>query len=241
MKPYKYFFLTFLLLLNVIIVEAKSLDSTITKSIYKKSIVPASLIVVGSLISNSNFEKSLQTDLRNQVGNDYANKIDNFILFAPIIEMYAADVIGLKSKNHWFDQSKNLFISNLLSSAITNRLKVIVGKTRPSGGDYSFPSGHTTIAFTNAAVLYQEFKETSPLLAYSGFTFATATGGFRMLNNKHYLSDVLMGAGIGILITELIYYFEPLKNFNPFKKSKNISLTPIYVEDKYGFYFSYKF
>ena len=97
------------------------------------------------------------------------------------------------------------------------------------------------MGFTNAAVLYQEFKDSYPILAYSGFAFATATGGFRVLNNKHYISDVLVGAGIGILVTELVYHFEPLKNFNPFNKSENISFSPLLIEDKYGFYFSYKF
>ena len=86
----------------------------------------------------------------------------------------------------------------------------------------AFPSGHSTIAFTNAAVLQNEFQETSTVYAYSGYAFAATTGVFRMLNNKHYVSDVLVGAGIGILVTQLVYHFEPLKNFNPFKKSKNI-------------------
>jgi len=61
-----------------------------------------------------------------------------------------------------------------------------------------------------------------------------------MLNNKHYVSDVLVGAGIGILVTQLVYHFEPLKNFNPFKKSKGISFFPQYKENTYGFYFKYE-
>ena len=106
---------------------------------------------------------------------------------------------------------------------------------------YSFPSGHTTQAFTNAAVLYNEFKDTSPVLAYSGFAFAATTGTFRMINNKHFLSDVLAGAGIGILVTQLVYHFEPFKKFNPFKNSENISFYPQINEENYGFYFACKF
>jgi len=244
MTKLKIFSVIMLLLFNIWGANSTPIDSTKinTKTFFKKSILPASLIVVGSLISNSKFEKTLQTDLRNKIGNDYENKIDNYIVFAPIAEMYLADILGVKSKNHWFDQSKYLFISNLISSTITYRLKVMTNKERPSGGNnHSFPSGHTTLGFTNASVLYQEFKDSSPVLAYSGFAFATATGGFRMLNNKHYISDVLVGAGIGILVTELVYYIEPFKRFNPFKKSKNISFSPVFIEDKYGFYFSCKF
>jgi len=163
------------------------------------------------------------------------------LVFVPAVEMYIADVAGVKSKNHWFDQTKNLFISNLLTMGITYSLKYAINKTRPNGSPHSFPSGHTTFAFTNATVLYNEFYESSPVLAYSGYAVAITTGAFRMINNKHWFSDVLVGAGIGILVTNLVYYFEPMKNFNPFKKSKNIVVIPSIDYDSYGFYFSYRF
>lgn len=239
-KVQKYSFI-FLFLSTLFHINAQSLDTLKSKVIFKKSIIPISLIGLGVLVNKSNFENNFQADIRNMVGNNYESRIDDYIIFAPIAEMYVADILGLKSKNHWFDQSKYLFISNLVASAITFQLKVMTNKTRPDGSQQSFPSGHTTIAFTNAAVLFNEFKETSPALAYSGYAFATATGAFRIANNKHWVSDVLVGAGIGMLVTELVYYFEPLKNFNPFKKSENISLIPQFNEGKYGFYFTYQF
>jgi len=208
-------------------------------SLLKKSIVPASLIGLGLIVNNSDFEKNLQTDLRNGVGNDYEFPIDDYILFAPIVQMYAADAFGMKAKNHWFDQTKYLVISNVVATGISELLKSTITKKRPDGSAHSFPSGHATIAFTNAAVLQNEFQETSTVFAYSGYAFAGATGVFRMLNNRHYLSDVLVGAGIGIFVTQLVYHFEPFKKFNPFKKSKDISLFPQYKENTYGFYFSY--
>lgn len=211
-----------------------------SRTLLHKAIVPASLIGVGLLINNSDFEKNLQRDLRNGVGNDFEFPIDDYILFVPIVQMYAADAFGMKAKNHWFDQTKYLFISNLVSSGISELLKATITKTRPDGANtHSFPSGHTTIAFTNAAVLQNEFQDTSIAFAYSGYAFAATTGVFRMLNNRHYLSDVLVGAGIGIFVTQLVYHFEPFKNFNPFKKSKNISFFPQYKEKTYGFYFKY--
>ena len=217
-------------------------DSIKKSSLLKKSIVPLSLIGLGVIINKSNFEKRLQTDIRNKVGNNYEFKIDDYLQFAPIFELYGADILGVKAKNHWFDQTKNLFISNIASSTITFFLKKLTGKMRPNGIGYrSFPSGHTTFAFTNATVLYNEFKETSPVLAYSGFAFATTTGAYRMINNKHWFSDVLVGAGIGILVTELVYHFEPFKNFNPFKETKNITLIPQFNDENYGVYFSYSF
>jgi len=211
-----------------------------SRTLLHKTFVPASLIGVGLLINNSDFERNFQTDLRDKVGNDYELPIDDYILFVPIVQMYAADAFGMKAKNHWFDQTKYLFISNVVSTGVSELLKATISKTRPDGTDTdSFPSGHSTIAFTNAAVLQHEFQDASPVFAYSGYAFAATTGVFRMLNNRHYLSDVLVGAGIGIFVTQLVYHFEPFKNFNPFKKSKDISFFPQYKEKTYGFYFKY--
>lgn len=216
-------------------------NSTKTVKLLKKSIIPVTLIGLGVLANNSNFEKQLQLDLRNNVGNNYELRIDNYLQYVPIIQMYTADALSIKAKNHWFDQTKYLLISNLISSTITHSLKRIMQKERPNDSPYSFPSGHTTFSFTNATVLFNEFKGTAPVLAYSGYAFATITGVFRMINNKHWLSDVLVGAGVGILVTELVYHFEPFKNFNPFKKSQNITFIPRINNDNYGVYFAYNF
>lgn len=180
-------------------------------------------------------------DLRNRVGNNYEVHIDDYLRYAPAAEIFIADVFGIKARNHWFDQSKYLLISKLISKTITGNLKTITKKTRPNGDPYSFPSGHSSSSFTYAAVLYEEFRDASPVLAYSGYAFATTTGAFRMMNNKHWLSDVIVGAGVGIIVTELVYYFEPFKNFNPFKNSKNISFYPQINDENYGFYVAYKF
>lgn len=157
--------------------------------------------------------------------------------------MYAADAFGIKSKNHWFDQSKNLTISIIISDFITFRLKNWTMKARPKGEEdlQSFPSGHTSFAFTNAGVLYQEFKDSSPYLAYSGYALATATGGLRIANNSHWFSDVIVSAGIGILVTELVYLFDPIIKWNPFKKVKGINLYPKIDKNHYGVYFKKTF
>lgn len=221
--------------------QVQPIDTLNQKSLLKKSILPASLIGLGLLVNHSALEKSVHTNIRNSVGNTYEFHIDDYLQFGPAVAMYGADLLGVHAKNHWFDQTKYLFISNMISSTITFALKRITNKTRPNGSVHSFPSGHTTFAFTNATVLYNEFQNTSPLLAYSGYAMATTTGVFRMINNKHWLSDVLVGAGIGIVVTQLVYHFEPFKNFNPFKKYENVTLIPQMIEGDYGFYFAYRF
>lgn len=222
-------------------IDAEIYDHTKPVTTLKRSIIPVTLIGLGLIVNNSNFEKDLQTSLRNKVGNDYEFRIDDYLKYVSIVEMYASDFLGVKAKNHWFDQTKYLLISNLISASITESLKMITHKERPNGAPYSFPSGHTTFAFTNAAVLYNEYKDASPVLAYSGYAFAATTGSFRMINNKHWLSDVLAGAGIGIVSAELVYYFEPFQHFNPFANTKNIAFIPHIGSNNFGFYFAYHF
>jgi len=216
-------------------------DSVDHKKLVPQIIAPVTLITTGIIVNNSQFEKNLQENLRMNVGEQFNSDIDDYLQYAPIVELYIADILGVKSRNHWFDQTKYLLISNLITSGITHGLKHLTLKARPNGAPYSFPSGHTTFAFTNATVLFNEFQETAPLLAFSGYVLAATTGTFRMLNNKHWLSDVMVGAGIGILVTEIVYYLEPLKAFNPFKKSDSYTLIPKITDREVGFYFLCEF
>ena len=230
--------LSFLIIFPFDSLDATVADTTKNHSLFKKSIIPAALITTGVMLNGSQFEKDLHGELRDIVGHTYEYRIDDYIQYLPIAEMYIADIAGVKSKNHWFDQTKYWLISFTVSYGITRGLKRLTGKTRPDGNVHSFPYGHTNFAFTNATVLYNEFNDTSPLLAYSGYFLAATTGAFRMLNNRHWLPDVLAGAGIGILVTQMVYHFEPLKNFNPFLKTKDMVLMPQAGNGLYGLYFS---
>ena len=220
-------------------------DSTLQKqnrSLLKKSIVPISLMASGILLSDSGFEKSFNTTTRNWVGNDFDVPVDDYTRYAPIVLMYTADIVGVEAKNHWFDQTKNLAVSMVLTDVLTKLLKTNIYKVRPNGFNAkSFPSGHTSIAFSTGSVLYEEFKDTSPILAYSGYGLATATGAFRLMNNKHWVSDVMVGAGLGILVTKLVYHFDYLFKWNPFIKLKDVSLIPKYENGTVGFYFTKTF
>ncbi|MBT2161277.1 phosphatase PAP2 family protein [Zobellia barbeyronii] len=211
------------------------------KGMLPKSVIPLSLIASGILLSDSGLEKSLNTTTRNWVGNDFDVPVDDYTRYIPIALMYTADIVGVDAKSHWFDQTKNLAISMVLTDVLTKFLKNSIYKVRPNGfNDKSFPSGHTSISFSTGSVLYEEFKDTSPILAYSGYGLAATTGAFRLLNNKHWVSDVMVGAGLGVLVTKLVYHFDYLFKWNPFVKSKDITFIPRYDDNTVGFYFSKK-
>ncbi|WP_158975406.1 phosphatase PAP2 family protein [Cellulophaga sp. L1A9] len=221
------------------------LDSTRVnpkRTLLKKSIIPLSLIGTGIILSDSSLENSFNTTTRNWVGNDFETTSDDYIRYAPVATLYLADIAGIQAKNHWFDQTKNLVISMILTDVFTRALKKSVFKLRPDGSnENAFPSGHTSITFASGAVVYEEFKNSSSLLAYSGYGFATLTGGLRLANNKHWVSDVLAGAGLGILVTKLVYHFDYLFKWNPFMKSQDMSLVPRYSDGNVGLYLSKKF
>lgn len=214
------------------------------KDFFKQAALPLSLITAGALLSTTAFEVSVNKNVRSAVGDDFHTGIDDYTRYVPAAGMYVADVLGVKAKNHWFDQTKNLAISLIVTDFITHTIKKNVHKTRPNEakGNDSFPSAHTTAAFTTATVLYEEFKDSSPWLAYSGYAVATATGMMRMMNRAHWFSDVMVGAGIGILVTRVVYMLDPIIKWNPFlKKNKELTILPQISGGEYGMYVGYRF
>jgi membrane-associated phospholipid phosphatase len=90
----------------------------------------------------------------------------------------------------------DLVRAQLLVGAITQGVKLAVDRTRPDGSRYSFPSGHTSSAFATAAVLERHYGWRVGLPAYAA---AAYVGGSRLTENKHYLSDVIFGAALGMV------------------------------------------
>ena len=97
------------------------------------------------------------------------------------------------------------------------------------------------MAFMAATMLHKEYGTTrSPWYSIGGYTVATAAAVSRMLNNKHWLSDVMVGAGIGILSTEVGYFLTDLifkdkglthsyLGFETFNYQRNPSFFGIYM------------
>ena len=87
-------------------------------------------------------------------------------------------------------------VSVLALTVITRTMKAVIDSPRPIGDSRSFPSGHTGTVFTGAELVRMEYGWGWGAGAYA---VAAAVGVMRMYNGAHWLSDVLAGAGIGIL------------------------------------------
>jgi membrane-associated phospholipid phosphatase len=90
----------------------------------------------------------------------------------------------------------DLVRAQIINALITDGLKPIADRTRPDGGDYSFPSGHTSSVFATAAVLQRRIGWKAGIPAYA---MASYVGLSRLTDHKHYPSDIIFGATVGIL------------------------------------------
>lgn len=144
---------------------------------------------------------------RNNFIPSYKNGMDDYIQFAPAWATYALNLAGYKGRSSF----KRLFFSSGFAFAFmgifVNGIKYTASEMRPDGSTAnSFPSGHTATAFTCATIMHKEYGLTrSPWFSVGAYSISTLTGIMRTLNNRHWISDVLVGAGIGVISTDLGY------------------------------------
>jgi membrane-associated phospholipid phosphatase len=141
----------------------------------------------------------------------FENTLDDYTQYIPYAGIYILDAAGVKSKHKTLRKTTSVATGLLLNLIVVQGLKYTIAEPRPDGSsNNSFPSGHTTTAFMGAHVFHKEYGERSPYYSIGGYLLASVTGFFRQLNDRHWSSDVLVGAGLGISLTELSYYLNGL-------------------------------
>jgi len=173
---------------------------------------------------------------------DFHSKAETYFLFTPIVMVYGLNLIGVEGKNTFVDRTALLGLSGLIAGGTDEITKHMTHRLRPNGEDYlSFPSGHTTAAFMGAEFLAQEYSEKSPIYTVIGYTAAVTTGIFRMYNRDHWFSDVVAGAGLGVLSTKAAYLVYPyLRNAltHKGKNGKSAMIMPTYQNGAVGMSFA---
>jgi len=137
----------------------------------------------------------------------FESQIDNYTqYFGPALTL-GLKVAGVEGRSSWGRLAASSAMSYAAMALMVNSIKYTAKEMRPDGSTRnSWPSGHTATAFTGATILHKEYGLTrSNWYSVAGFSVATATGVMRVLNNRHWVSDVLSGAGIGIIAGELGY------------------------------------
>ncbi|HTF28641.1 MAG TPA: phosphatase PAP2 family protein [Flavitalea sp.] len=175
----------------------------------KSLFIPTSLMLAG-VGTNSNGREAFKMELteeRNELFPTFHTKVDNYLQFSPIVIAYSLDAAGLKSRTDFVNRTVILIKGEMLMMGSVNLLKQATHQLRPDGSTYnSFPSGHTAQAFAAATFLSEEYKQRLPWIPYAAYGIAGSVGALRMANNRHYISDVLFGAGLGVLSMKAAYW-----------------------------------
>jgi hypothetical protein len=207
----------------------------------KQLIIPSVLIGYGVIGIGNRQLKSFDSQIQEEVTENIDRKftIDDFSLLLPATSVYALGAFGIKGKNNFRDKTIILATSHLIMGLTMGSLKKSTKIERPDGSSFdSFPSGHTTIAFVGAEFLYQEYKDVSIWYGVSGYIVAAGTGAFRVVNNRHWFTDVVAGAGIGILSTKAAYWLYPTINklfASKNNKNRKSVFIPYYNGKQVGF------
>ncbi|WP_106604999.1 phosphatase PAP2 family protein [Chitinophaga ginsengisoli] len=198
-------------------------------------IIPATLITYGVIARQSGALRNLNNNLSDDLWTRHHHSktpIDNYLQWSPAVALLGLQLAGIKGQDKFADLSIKYGMSFLLNTALTEMIKKSWKEWRPdSSNQYSFPSGHTSNAFMAAELLRLEYRNVSPWYGVAGYAAAAATGFLRMYNNKHWFSDVVAGAGVGILSTDIVWWTYPVLKRWAVGKGKDVStmIVPYYT------------
>ena len=165
-------------------------------------------VFVAGIIAKGEKKAFRQNDgSRHVLLTNFKTHIDDYTqYFGPALTL-GLKIGGVEGRSDWGRFLTSAALSYGIMAGLVNGIKYTAKEMRPDGSTRnSWPSGHTATSFVGATILHKEYGLTrSPWYSVAGYGVATATGIMRVLNNRHWVSDVLSGAGIGIMSTELAY------------------------------------
>lgn len=199
--------------------------------------IGGSLIVAGSLIGFDHGGSQPEEGYTPA----FSYKADEVLRFVPAMALVGMKACGVESRTEkWSELIVRSAVSTAIMGASVEGIKRLSKRIRPDGSnDRSFPSGHTAAAFLTASLFAKEYGHQSAWYSAGAYGVATSTALLRRINDKHWVSDVMTGAGIGILSTELGYaladlFYKPTKKQPAHDKaygpSETTSFAALYME-----------
>lgn len=205
-------------------------------------IIPGALFAYGAVTLNNGRLREINEEAREVFwdGKKHSSPyLEDYTLLVPAATVYALNIFGVKGQNNLIDRSILYGMSNAIANGIGFGIKQLSIETRPDSSDrYSFPSGHTAEAFVSAEFLHLEYRgRIHWSVIAAGYGVGIGTAYLRMAHNKHWLSDVVAGAGVGIASTRFAYYIYPILKhaiFGSRKVKGDAMLLPTYNNGTFG-------
>ncbi len=184
--------------------------------------------------------------LRYNAMPSFSSTYDDYLQYVPGVVLAGLKAAGYESRTCWGRMLVSDAFSAAIMAGLVNGAKYTARRPRPDGtSDNSFPSGHTATAFMIATMLHKEYGWRSPWFSFGSYAAATATALGRIMNDRHWASDIIGGAIIGIAATQLGYFITD-------KIFKERYLTEAYSDPGFsydpgqrhyeaGIYFGYRF
>ena len=199
----------------------------------KQLILPGALVAVGSLGLIKTFKKvneEIKTGVADARDGHYFHA-DDYLQYLPVVSTYGLSLLGAKARHSYLDRTFLIATSYLTMGILVNGLKYTVREPRPYNPNVrnSFPSGHTATAFMGAELVRMEYKDASVWYGVGAYVVASGIGVLRVWNERHWATDVLAGAGIGILSARVAYWLLPFERrlFGLDKKQKASNMVAI--------------
>ena len=179
---------------------------------FRRTVVPGALLTLGILSTRKVNLLKIDEPLRREVQarTHIRTEIEDQLRHVPAYASIGLSLAGVKGRHNTLNQALLFGLAYTINNAASGSLKGLTRVERPQGNSFdSFPSLHTSAAFSAARMLDKEYGGRSGWYSVGGYTVATATAGLRIANDDHWLSDVMAGAGVGLLSTELAYWVYP--------------------------------
>ena len=214
-----------------------AIDDTPCKFRPQQLIAPAALITVGAIGVSNDWFVDLKNDWRDNLYDwrgDRRFHIDDYAQYLPIASNVGLGFVGVPARHPFRERLVVSATGYVTMQTIVWVTKYFVNEKRPdSNARNSFPSGHTAMAFVGAEMIRKEYGNAWGVGAY---VFASGIGFMRMYNDRHWLNDVIGGAGVGILAANIAYWLLPVeRKILRWDSSTDMSIVPIYNSDDKSF------
>lgn len=189
-------------------VPAPEKKSFFKSKVFRAAAIPAVLIGYGAYTFNGGgfyTNQEAQRDIH-RIFPTSQSRIADILIFVPYLELGAVALAGVESRNDRINTLLIIAKSEAIMLGSTFVVKALSREERPDGSDnLSFPSGHTAQAFLAASIVHTELRDKSQWYGIGAYAVATSVGVLRMVVDKHWQSDVVAGAGFGILSAHIAY------------------------------------